>query len=421
MKRISRWPLLALGVTTIFAGCNRAPEEPYREFAKITAPTAPAEGSTDPYQQLELLGLNVLLELKEPSEATYTPGYRENATIKLAKQIQRAMELSKQDLKPRVQVRPIGSVYQPEAGIARLGRVISWTIDLLLREGKFEEAAALCAGAQSLGAALTAGDAVQAQAGLAIMDFARNEWADHLAEAPPEVLLKLSKTFELASSKLSPVEVVINHEKQNYLVVIQQVQDVYRNRKEAKTSAIETAGQQSTRETWQYLRRMPESERPKYFNGFAAELDQLISKAIAESKITPAARKENALAEEAKAKKENQQPYRPWRRLIPHFLATHVPYQQQYDLTLARTRIAAVTAWAHAQTKQNKVAPADLSSWKPESIIDPYSLRQIGYASASGEFKVYAIGVDGRDDAGDSDDGGVSPDVILFGTAMAGS
>ena len=392
------------------AGCHRDAPLAFRLFSAPTGPRHVDAKSKDPSDIYLAIGHEALAALPEPQSTTYTPGYRDSMRRKSAGLIDRLIAASSKPVVVAPRPRPMDDSMEIEAGWLRLAHAIAWTIEADINGGKTKSAIQLVIVAHRFGFDLTHGDIGQAQAGLTIADLARGAIAPHLSKFGSGDLKALADGMTQVVPRLASAEITLDAEKPDQLATMQAIQDAYIDKKALER--FEKRAYNDTRDAWSYLRRMSEDERPKYFDQFAAEVDENMRFGLSEARKTQAER-DPEVADWLKAKTKTK--YRPWKRLMPHYFSAWQPYLDQRDLTLARTRLLGLTCLVVKGIKDTGAAP-DVMSCAPESLrIDPFSGKDFGYARASSDFKLYSVGADGRDDGGSSDGSGTTPDVQLSG------
>ena len=299
------------------------------------------------------------------------------------------------------------------AGWAKLGRALAWTVADAVKAGDWERAARWTKVGLVFGYDLTGGSSLDAATGLAVADGVRTELAKGVPAMSAPALESVSKSAREALLRLPSVENTVKADYDNELAALESLQTAYRNRKSSGLDKVSDQVYKDGKDAVAYLNRMGEDERPKYFEGLHNEIVQTMA-----FRRTTLLKTDGAhLGEALKGRNDDlaKVNYRPWRQLLPHYFGSFEVYLPQRELSIARTRILVLTCLAQAEVKSKGKAPELYHQIAGDVTIDPYSGRPFGYAHAGTDFNVYSVGVDGRDDGGDSDNSGMRPDLRLSG------
>ena len=292
-----------------------------------------------------------------------------------------------------------------QRGWRLLGRDLVWKIGEVVRTGNFDEAVANANVATKFGFDISGGSATDASLGLAIANEARQAIAPALDHMDAGQLNKLSAGVSEALQEKPALKDTIEHEHQNMLEGVQAVQDAYRDQRFDELGQSLGPDSRSAIEYLQDLKRKDYSRRPKYFQDFASEANVQVAWAEKAGDMPLSSRVANP---PPKLSGE-----RPWKKFSKEFFSSVQPLLVMNDATLARTRLLILEASILAQVKANGAAPKDLSSF-PENIkTDPYSGKPFIYGADGADFHVYSVGLDLRDDVGQTDETYSQPDLKL--------
>lgn len=382
---------------------------PYATFFKESPAYAPASGSTNAYDDYLLIGAEAAKVLVEPQTATFSPGYREITCKRAAPLLAKLDAATRKQCTVQFRARQLASTGDAGGGWSRLGRALAWTISAAAADQDWKSVVRWTRVGLAFGMDLNGGGASEGSVGLVVADQVRDAAAKSLPLVPATELDQLARDGRAALLRLPTVEQTLANERQSELAAIQALQDAYRDRKSGSLDQVGKQVYRDAREAVSYLRSMSEAERPRYFEGLSQEVEALHKQALFADQPAP-------VGEPVASK----QAYRPWKRLIPHLFGSARPYLQMRTLTLARTRMFVLSAMAHSGVRKHGAAPDVLEQLAGDVTIDPYSGRRFGFAKAGPDFNVFSVGADGRDDAGETDNRGLSPDVRLLGSASGG-
>ncbi len=401
--RRSRTPLLVLlGILASAPGCRRAEPIPYATWRPPLPSYRPATGSNNAYDGYLLAATQAqTVAPREVNRVEFTPGMRASVQNRLGPALSTVRAATRKTC--RFEYQPVGpSQPRPYRTAWRLiGRAMVWRVEDALKVSDWDTAITWVLASTKFGIDLSGGCSADASLGYAIADEARRAIAPRLGEIPPAPLGRLSSGIAAALRGAPSLRQTLDNEHENMLAAVQYVQDCYRDR---KLDALRQTLGRGARDAVDYLSKMPESERPRYFAGFAAEADDEVRTLIAFGA------KPRATRPEPPTRKGE---YRPWRRLSTHYFSGGRPLMDLRDQFLARTRLLVLTSRIHAAIATSGAAPASIASFPEYLRKDPFSGRDFVYRASSSDYKLYSVGRDLRDDGGESDEAGVEPDLVL--------
>jgi hypothetical protein len=201
------------------------------------------------------------------------------------------------------------------------------------------------------------------------------------------------------------LKVTIEHEHTRMLQGVQYIQDAYAN---DRFDEILKNMKEDVRDGIAFLRDLKGQDakkRPGYFEGFAKEAHEEARWLTSVADLPATQRKTEA--------PPNLAQVRPWKSFAKQLFSATEPLLKIQDSTMARTRLAILTCEILRQVKSAQTAPKDLSAFPKELTLDPYTGRNFAYRASGPIFDVYSLGLDGIDNAGDTDESFFAPDLRL--------
>jgi hypothetical protein len=202
------------------------------------------------------------------------------------------------------------------------------------------------------------------------------------------------------------LKVAIDHEHTRMLQGVQYIQDAYARE---QFGELIKKMKEDVRDGVAYLRDEVKAsdarKRPAYFEGFAAEAEEQT-------------RWLNSVADLPATQRKTEPPpklrkLRPWKSFAKQFFTAAEPLLKIHDSTVARTRLAILTCEILRQVKTAQGGPKDITGFDKDLTLDPYTGRRFAYRVSGPVFEVYSLGTDGIDNAGDTDESFVAPDLRL--------
>lgn len=389
--------LLALGL----AGCHAGKEPPYEQFVRLDqAPYVPRNGSGNAWDAYLIAAQEAADASKGFTlESRMKSGPREKFMAKVRPALDRAIRAGSLPCQTEFVVRDPFLPRPSHAGFSALGHALVFRIEAAATSGSVASAVEPTLAAHRLAQALAGGDCQDALLGYWIASRARAACAPLLVQMDAGTLGRLGEG--ILDCYDSDPEVTLTHEEQSMLAGVQFVQDAYRRK---EFDLLETAMYKQARPAIEHLQNIHDGEeRIEYFRGFAAE---------ARFRAADAKRR---LGQAAATREDYHPPEgeRPWKRLTGHLFGSVDVYLEMRDRHLARSRLFALTCLAIAGGKSTGNAPAKFAKVADRDKQDPYTFQPLQYRVAGREFRLYSVGLDGRDDAGESDTEGLNPDLTI--------
>ncbi|RYG62942.1 hypothetical protein EON77_21565 [bacterium] len=284
-----------------------------------------------------------------------------------------------------------------------MGRHLAWSLEDEIAAGKVRAAVDRYALATRFGFALTAGGAADLSLGLAIADDARRAIAPAIERMDAGTLDALADETEAALAKKPPLLAAVHNETANMRLLLQSLQDGYaaqRLPEEAKALGGFVADDAG------YVQSLSREKAAVFFNGLGEEIDDLEKEL---GRDTTLAAPNRTWEFETKGMRG-----RMLRRAV---LGGVEPILRMNDVTLARTRLLVAECRLRARVLRREGLPRRLEEIEGDDgkgvFGDPFSGYDLVYRRNGTEFSVYSVGADGKDDGGESDVGGLAPDLRL--------
>jgi hypothetical protein len=382
-------------------GCREASTEPYPVWAKTEEPYRAQAGSGNAFDGYVVAAEEALkLAPEDADRVSFLPSHRRRLVQTLTPALARLERASRSPCRFEHRLLPFDRPNDHQRGWRLLGKALAWRVEAAVEAGDGAQAVTWALVAARFGFGLAEGDATDASLGLTVWDEARAALVPGLPRLPARELERLRQGLAAVFKNGPTLAPAAAHEGRRMLLGVQTVQDAHQRR--GHNLLMKTLGD-DVRKAVAYLRDLPESKRADYFRRFAAEAKETARQAAEAARLP--------MADRPQPKEPEGE--RPWRRFARHYFTTLEPAQRQFDRTLARTRLLAVTAWCLQAVKTTGRAPAGLDKLPAVLTEDPYTGRPFVYASGGPDFKVASVGADLRDDGGETDLRGLEPDLVL--------
>lgn len=393
---------LALGG---LAGCRSAPVPELPTYGPVEARYAPATGTDNAFDGYALAALAVEgLAGRDLSRVSFTPEQRlseQKRCEPYVRQIARAATRScRFEFTPRGTFDPV-----PYArGWRLLGDCLCWDLQQAVVANSLDRAVSDAILATRFGFDLTGGGAVEATVGLHIVDDARRALLPALDRLSAKQLRTLESGLKGALERRPPISQAIDNERADTHQAIQDLQDHARG---GTLASFETAFGPDVREPIEYLQNLgpDDPKRAEFFKTLAEYTDALDAYAARIAGL-PAVVREKVAAPPLPSN-------RAWRRLAKYVALAPLPLLRIDDVTLARTRLFVIVAELERRRKLGMPLPASLGGFSKPLSIDPYTGAPFIYRTDGEDFKVYSVGQDGLDNAGQTDAAFLEPDLTL--------
>ncbi|MEZ5163379.1 MAG: hypothetical protein R2688_06440 [Fimbriimonadaceae bacterium] len=381
------------------SGCGKKEAVVYPEFVK--GEIAPATND-HPLQKAGLQALNDVGDLR--TRSNFTPTLRARFISRLTPSLNSLISNAGDGIPytPR-------DLYEETEwleGLSIISRAAAMKIEDSIAEGSWDTANRLVIGVTQAGYSLTEADTLYAATGIEMIETVRAAYAPHLSKAPAGILSQLSTSLTNLERKRPQMELPIRNEAQNFDFAVQYIQD---QMIAGKLENLESTFFKGSRPAIDYLKNLPEEERPSYFERFRNEGDDWI-KHYSDAVVLPRSQRTEF--------EFDRRADRPWKRFAFQVYSVVETYVAMNDRHNARQRLFILTAYSYAQSKAKGEAPLDFNSL-PEAIrMDPYSGQEFPYRRAGKDFQIYSVGEDLRDDGGESNQSGLEPDLMLEGASF---
>lgn len=404
MKRISIGRICpGVGIILIIAvtGCAPKTDIPWETFAQSEEPYKPRANSGNAWDEY-LLAANLATKATEKwaSAADIRPADEKE----YLNRIQNALNVA-----TRASTLPCHEEFVPSdpflprpahSGLTAIGQGLGIQIKQAEKNQNVNGAAGSIIAAHRIADHLTQGDAQDALIGFWIASNARAQSADKLQKMDARVLKNIGNAILASLKETADPNKTIDHEYKNMLLGVQFVQDAH---KAKDYELLNKAFYKQAAPAIEYLEGMRDPDRPKYFKDFAEEAKLFADYARTAVTVPASERKSIDLTLSGE---------RPWKRFSQHLFTPIITFLESRDRHIARSRLFALTCLAIAEGKSTGKAPAEFIGLG-EATIDPYNGKPFPYQRAEREFKIYSVGIDGRDDGGETKGRGLEPDVTI--------
>lgn len=290
-------------------------------------------------------------------------------------------------------------VPDPNASAWRLiGWGFVWKVQTALAGKNFTIAVHDYLVATRFGYDLMGGDVQTATLGISIINESRKAIAPYYRQFSSKDLFTLYAGLTTQITKFEGRKSAIENEQARMLLGIQFIQDA---KQKNDYKLLQTTFGRDAKQAIAYLKNLTDDKRSAYFESIAKETREFVDYWTQNIDKPMAERDTWKESPESKV----------WIKLTKPFAAGVPSFATMSDFAICQTKIFAISAYALANSKSNKVAPISLKSVNPKVSLDPFSGKHLIYSSSGPEFKVYSIGQDLTDDGGESDESDQEPDI----------
>ncbi|MBX3114054.1 MAG: hypothetical protein KF836_05755 [Fimbriimonadaceae bacterium] len=408
MKRISfgqlcpRWACLGLIVLAV-AGCQPEKPEPWETFADLNqAPYKAQAGSGNAWDQY-LLAANLADKATEKfkDQADLRGNQQTEYLSRIDTALSMAIRAGGMNCTPQFVAQDPFLPRRSHSGLSAIGRGLELKIQTLDEEGAADGSAQYIVAAHRMANHLSGGDAQDALLGYWIASEARRSSVALIQRMSAGALTNLGNSILASLDKAPPLSTTLDNELKSMLAGVQFISDVHQKK---EYGLLETALYKQADPAIDFLKKLKEKDRVEYFRGFSQE---------AKNRIEHARQTADIPVIERKAFQIDQGADRPWKRFATHLFTPLDTFLIERDLHIARSRLFALTCLALAGGKAQGSAPLVFKNLPANADTDPYSGKPFPYRVANREFRIYSVGIDGRDDGGDSNSENREPDLLL--------
>jgi hypothetical protein len=282
-----------------------------------------------------------------------------------------------------------------------IGRAYAWKASIAIDKEEWGTAAAACVDAHRFAAAMAHGDVGDVSIGVASAAEARMVIAPRLEQMPPDALKALADGMQKALASSPNPENTLANEAKRARLAIQHLQDQFSKR---DMEGIKADYGRKAKDGVNALGRLDSNSAAAFFQGLAAEADTTASWQAVQ-------------AQSPTTQRSGAQTFgpgdRPWAEFSRHIFQPMESFVEMRDIYIARGRLLILAARIESQIKTAGRAPASLAIFEPALRTDPFTGEDFRYRAAAEEYRLYSVGEDGSDSGGDSDDSGLTPDLIL--------
>ncbi len=393
---------LSLALLLILAGgCHWGQEASYPEFARSDTPYQPQPSSSNSFDTYVSVAQSIQSRFPDQVErVSFTTSMKHQIVGALSNDLAKVSSAAKLSCVVEVRFRDPFSAPDFALGLRQIGRALAWRAEFAIEEKNWRSAVQDSLTATKIGMDLAQGDAQLASLGYSIMNDVRKVVAPNLEKLSQSDLKVLSDGLFQALARYPGVSSSLDHEEKRSLLGLQFVQDCYRKKDFAE---LEKRFGKPAKQAVSYLKDLSDSKRQAYFEGFNSDLDSTFL----------FWKQESAKSKKDRIEFSEQKGSRPWKKFASAFTGTIEPLISMADTALAKTRIFAISSWAMSYSKLAGKAPTKLTGLPKGQATDPFSGQDFFYIASGSDFRIYSIGSNTQDDGGESDEMGLSPDIVL--------
>jgi len=406
----AKWILLLVanvtGIAMIAAGCRGTAEVVVPKYVSADPVYQPRESSGSTFDAYAVAALDVeATRSAYLKAATFSPDQRRKATALIAPQLARVRAATVRpcefDFRAREPFAPVPFL----AGWRLIGRALAWQTAAEAQTGNFESAIDTALAATRFGFDLTQGDAMTANLGCTIINDAREALLPALPQLSSAQLYRLAQGLKIAAARGPNLVNCARYEARQALVAAQFSYDAAR-RQDLKVfhERLGAPGDNIAHQLEAFGSNGP--ALAAFMDKYAREA-RLMGSIYTKAAAVPASKRAELMP------KPRRERGRPWRILSQNFIDTPARVQPSFDRTLARTRMWVIASMLERSRRNGEPFPLDLRKFSEVVRTDPYSGGDFGYQNNGLDYKLYANGDNLTDDAGDTDESGLSPDLTL--------
>lgn len=383
----------------VLCGCSSAKEVVFDPIPTTLPPTERTDREKRSFEAYMEAGQRIEAESKHINRTTFFPRQKQESeavVLKVWNQVtQAATSECRFDYKPQ----GFQTTDYPLKGWRMIGRVLAWRIERAVKAENYDAAIAQYRIGLRFGLHLSGGDAETLSLGLGISDDCRRALLPALRKLGSGQLSRLNQVVSAALKIKPPLESTALHEAYRSRMVLSRVQQAYRE--STVPTLIATLGK-GLEDDLTRVSKLKASEAAGFFKDRLKEIDDYEQSLRADARLAV-----------PKRGTDFDLGSRKFRNLRRAMLSGGRAMLGIHDASVARTRLLAVYASLLAQAKSIGRVPKNLKKFPQLQIQDPYSGYPFVYRSDGREFLVYSVGIDGKDDLGETDSSFLSPDLCL--------
>ncbi|MEI8281304.1 MAG: hypothetical protein WCG75_02765, partial [Armatimonadota bacterium] len=287
------------------------------------------------------------------------------------------------------------------SGIRLIGNSLIWDIEEAISNHDYDKAIPACGQATQLGFALMSGGAYEASLGASFINQARQKMVPVLGNLSGFQLGKLGAVLQKASAKRPPLQVIIENERDNMLLGLQQAQDAFENN---KLEGLQDRMGSSSKDTIDMLQSL-EKDQEKGKAIFDYIGNDITARAEWYLKLIKSPRNAGLQPKRDEAKSKLM-----IYRYFGSSLENLVPMLQ---LTYCRTQLFVLECYLKQKLKMGKDLPDSLAKFSRAATLDPFTGEPFFYKVSGSSYLLYSAGEDGIDNGGTTDPNGRRQDIQL--------
>jgi hypothetical protein len=393
-------------LSVLLIGCNKNHSDYYPQWHNPKSQYNPTLNSSNAFDAYAIASSTAEARVtRHLNRVNFTPGIQKRILDQLSEPLQAIHLAYNHTCQFTVDSQAAFMAPRFQKGWRMLGLTLVWSMEQAIRSSDTDKLIRDFLVATKFGFDIAKGSASDVSLGLSIVDHARVTLLPCMHVFSPKQLHQLSSELTKILNEHVKIDSALYNEQDRMMAGVQFVQDCYKKRDfDLLVSKLGPSILPAIKHVKQKILKKDGEIRIRYFEGFAQEGKNEITRLINDSK-KPAKARVEPIALERKQ--------RPWHRFAKHFFSTAPMILTLYDRAIAKTRLIALESLLQEQIHTNKKTPTDLSELPVELITDPYSGQLFVYRSEGTDYKIYSIGENLRDDGGQSDERGLNPDLML--------
>ncbi len=402
---MTRTSLITWGLVAVLA----VPQGACRRQAVVTptppppwAAYTPRHDGTNAFDTYLLAGQDALVRAPNSAKVTtWTTTTKDALERALSPTLDKLRTGHGQAFRSEARPRPLGTDDEVQNGWRLLSIALSARIERLLAEDNFADATTWALIATRFGSRLAQTGLDGATLGIGLMDTVRRQLAPELAQFAEVDLQRIESELTLTHEQAPNLDGAFELEASQQQQFIADLSQRQGGQAPMLAEQLGSRGAQAV----ETFTQAGESERATWITAMTAEAGRIRDEANAQrSPDAP------ALPRTEWWQKDRE---RPWSPLTQHLLLGPRVLPGLEKRYQSKLRLFVLAVALQRQVLKSGTAPSKLPDLNPELLTDPYSGRPFIYRAVGREYQVYSVGVNKKDDGGETDRNGEVPDVAL--------
>jgi hypothetical protein len=290
------------------------------------------------------------------------------------------------------------------SGLKLIGQSILWDIEDAINAHNFDAAIVACGSATRLGYALMSGGAFEASLGTSLINQARQKMIPVLGSLSALQLGKLGSAVQKSMANRPSMEIAIGNERDNLLLGLQQVQDMFESKKLDRLQERLGVSSKDTVDQLRNLEKDPEKGKALF---------DMLGNDIKDRSGWFLRLVKNPGTTELPPKRDESKSKQMFFRYFASNIDVMVPMMQ---ITYCRTQLFILECYLKQKLKQQQPLPTSLKAFSRSATIDPFTGEEFYYHAGPKSYLIYSAGEDAIDNGGNTDTSSRRPDLWLEGS-----